>query len=104
MSYHNSSFHPEPLDAFPSGTPDRFPKARHMGELETPMRDGVVLRSDLTLPVGCDRAPVILIRQPYGRDPRPAQAVTTSHPHRRRVRGPRPWSLDRGRLEPSPVH
>ncbi|MES1152793.1 MAG: CocE/NonD family hydrolase, partial [Dongia sp.] len=68
MSYHNSSFHPEPLAAFPSGTPDRFSQARHMGELETPMRDGVVLRSDLTLPVGCDRAPVILIRQPYGRD------------------------------------
>ncbi len=67
MSYHNSSFHPEPLAAFPSGTPDRFPQARHMGELETPMRDGVVLRADLTLPVGCDRAPVILIRQPYGR-------------------------------------
>ena len=67
MSYHNSSFHPEPLDAFPSGTPDRYPKARHIGELETPMRDGVVLRSDLTLPLGCDRAPVILIRQPYGR-------------------------------------
>ena len=67
MSYHNSSFHPEPLSAFPSGTPDRFAEARPMGELETPMRDGVILRSDLTLPVGCDRAPVILIRQPYGR-------------------------------------
>jgi predicted acyl esterase len=31
------------------------------------MRDGVVLRADLTLPAGVDRAPVILIRQPYGR-------------------------------------
>ncbi len=31
------------------------------------MRDGVILRADLTLPAGCDRAPVILIRQPYGR-------------------------------------
>jgi hypothetical protein len=38
MSYHNSPFHPEPLAAFPSGTPDRFPEARHIGELETPMR------------------------------------------------------------------
>ncbi|WP_395015192.1 CocE/NonD family hydrolase [Dongia sp.] len=67
MSYHNSSFHPEPLAAFPSGTPDRFAEARYVGELETPMRDGVVLRADLTLPAGVDRAPVILIRQPYGR-------------------------------------
>ena len=67
MSYHHSSFHPEPLAAFPSGTPDRFAEARYMGELETPMRDGVILRADLTLPLGRDRAPVILIRQPYGR-------------------------------------
>ncbi len=45
MSYHNSSLHPEPLAAFPSGTPDRYRRARHIGELETPMRDGVILRS-----------------------------------------------------------
>jgi putative CocE/NonD family hydrolase len=31
------------------------------------MRDGVVLRSDLYMPEGCERAPAILIRQPYGR-------------------------------------
>ena len=31
------------------------------------MRDGIVLRADLYLPEGCDRAPVVLIRQPYGR-------------------------------------
>jgi putative CocE/NonD family hydrolase len=67
MSYHNSSFHPKPLAAFPSGTPDRFAEVRYVGELETPMRDGVILRSDLTLPASVDRTPVILIRQPYGR-------------------------------------
>jgi putative CocE/NonD family hydrolase len=31
------------------------------------MRDDAVLRADVYLPEGCDRAPVILIRQPYGR-------------------------------------
>jgi putative CocE/NonD family hydrolase len=67
MSYHHSSFHPKPLAAFPSGTPDRFAEVRYVGELETPMRDGVILRADLTLPAGVERAPVILIRQPYGR-------------------------------------
>lgn len=67
MSYHHSSFHPKPVAAFPSGTPDRFAEARYVAELEMPMRDGVILRADLTLPAGVDRAPVILIRQPYGR-------------------------------------
>ena len=67
MSYHPSATHGEPPAAFPSTTPDRFTSSRHAGEIETPMRDGVVLRSDLYMPVGCERAPVILIRQPYGR-------------------------------------
>ena len=67
MSYHPSATHAEPPAAFPSTTPDRFTSSRHAGEIETPMRDGVVLRSDLYMPVGCERAPVILIRQPYGR-------------------------------------
>jgi hypothetical protein len=34
MSYHHSTFHPEPLAAFPSGTPDRFAELRRMGEQE----------------------------------------------------------------------
>jgi putative CocE/NonD family hydrolase len=67
MSYHPASYHAEPPAEMPSGTPDRFPGARHAGELATAMRDGAILRSDLYLPEGCDKAPAILIRQPYGR-------------------------------------
>ena len=67
VSYHNSSFHPEPLEAFPSGTPDRFAESRHMGELETPMRDGVVLRADLYRPAQGGPFPVLVFRTPYGK-------------------------------------
>jgi putative CocE/NonD family hydrolase len=67
MSYHPAAYHAEPPAKFPSSTPDRFTASRLVGELETPTRDGVVLRSDLYMPEGCDRAPAILIRQPYGR-------------------------------------
>src|ERR1700682_1083464 len=67
MSYHPAANHAEPPAKLPSGTPDRFQISRLVGELETPMRDGVILRSDLYMPEGRDRAPTILIRQPYGR-------------------------------------
>jgi putative CocE/NonD family hydrolase len=67
MSYHPAAYHAEPPAQFPSSTPDRFKTSRPARELETPMRDGVVLRSDLYMPENCDRAPAILIRQPYGR-------------------------------------
>ncbi len=67
MSYHPTGAHAEALVTIPSGTPDRFGGSRRVGELETRMRDGCVLRSDLYMPVGCERAATILIRQPYGR-------------------------------------
>jgi putative CocE/NonD family hydrolase len=67
MSYHPAAYHAEPLAKIPSGTPDRFTAALPARELETVMRNGVVLRADLYLPDGCDKAPTILIRQPYGR-------------------------------------
>jgi putative CocE/NonD family hydrolase len=67
MSYHPAAYHAEPPAQFPSSTPDRFKTSRPARELETRMRDGVVLRSDLYMPENCDRAPAILIRQPYGR-------------------------------------
>lgn len=66
MSYHPAG-HTEPPAAFRSSTPDRFKASRRIGELETPMRDGVILRSDLYMPDGCKKAPLILIRVPYGR-------------------------------------
>ena len=67
MTYHPASTHGAPPAKFPSSRPDRFAGWRLAEELETPMRDGIVLRADLYLPEGCERAPVILIRQPYGR-------------------------------------
>lgn len=67
MSYHPASVEAAPPAAYPSSTSDRFPGARLAGELETPMRDGAILRADLYLPEGSERAPVVLIRQPYGR-------------------------------------
>ena len=36
-------------------------------DVETPMRDGVVLLADRWYPPGDDRAPLVLIRSPYGR-------------------------------------
>jgi uncharacterized protein len=79
MSYHPAAYHAEPPAQFPSSTPDRFKTSRPARELETRMRDGVVLRSDLYMPENCDRAPAILIRQPYGRaTPAMAFALTGS--------------------------
>lgn len=66
MSYHPASHTKVPAE-FRSNTPDRFEASEFVQELETPMRDGVLLRSDLYTPKGCDRAPLILVRVPYGR-------------------------------------
>ena len=46
MTYHPVAYHAKPPAEIPSGTPDRFPTSCRAGELETPMRDGIVLRSD----------------------------------------------------------
>lgn len=67
MSYHPTGAHAGTLLRIPSGTPDRYGGSRRVGELETVMRDGCLLRSDLYIPIGCECAPTILIRQPYGR-------------------------------------
>ncbi len=66
MSYHPSSYHGEPPVEFASGTPDRYTAWRRVEGTAAPMRDGIILRSDLYLPEGCERAPAILVRQPYG--------------------------------------
>lgn len=66
MSYHPAQSTETPAE-IQSDTPDRFNPSQTTKEIETPMRDGVILRAHLHLPEGCERPPVILVRVPYGR-------------------------------------
>jgi putative CocE/NonD family hydrolase len=67
MSYHPAHIGHATSPAIRSGTPDRAPGCYLLGEQEQTMRDGVVLRADVSLPIGIDRAPAVLVRLPYGK-------------------------------------
>lgn len=56
----------------PTRTPDRFAAARVERDVRVPMRDGVTLSAHVFHPAGAARPlPVVLIRQPYGKDDHP---------------------------------
>jgi hypothetical protein len=61
-----------PRAVTPTRTPDRFTGYRVERDLAVPMRDGVALRAHVFHPAGAaGPLPVVLIRQPYGRDDHP---------------------------------
>ena len=61
-----------PRTATPTGTPDRFSRVRLEREVHVRMRDGVVLAANVFHPAGArEPLPVVLIRQPYGKDDHP---------------------------------
>ena len=56
----------------PTRTPDRFTGARLERNVRVPMRDGVSLSAHVFHPAGAAAPlPVVLIRQPYGKDDHP---------------------------------
>jgi hypothetical protein len=62
-----------PRAVTPTRTPDRFAGYRVERDLAVPMRDGVALRTHVFHPAGAaGPLPVVLIRQPYGRDDHPS--------------------------------
>jgi len=61
-----------PYAATPTRTPDRFSGVRLERNTAVPMRDGVVLSAHVFHPAGAtEPLPVVLIRQPYGKDDHP---------------------------------
>ncbi len=61
-----------PRAVTPTRTPDRFAGHRVERDVAVPMRDGVALRAHVFHPSGAaGPLPVVLIRQPYGRDDHP---------------------------------
>jgi len=61
-----------PLRETPSSTPDRCSRVRLERDVRVPMRDGVVLSAHVFHPADVARPlPVVLIRQPYGKDAHP---------------------------------
>ncbi len=61
-----------PRAVTPTRTPDRYIAHRLERDVAVPMRDGVVLRAHVFHPAGAaGPLPVVLIRQPYGRDDHP---------------------------------
>jgi hypothetical protein len=55
------------LDRMLGLPPATTPEVTVHADLPVPMRDGVVLRADRYVPVGRERAPVVVVRSPYGR-------------------------------------
>jgi uncharacterized protein len=56
-----------PVERFLGLPPATRRRVRVEADLAVPMRDGVVLRADRYVPDGEDRAPLVLLRTPYGR-------------------------------------
>ena len=61
-----------PRTETPTRTPDRFSSVRLERDVSVPMRDGVALSAHVFHPAGASGPlPVVLIRQPYGKDDHP---------------------------------
>ena len=61
-----------PLRETPTSTPDRSTRIRLERDVRVPMRDGVALSAHVFRPADAGRPlPVVLIRQPYGKDAHP---------------------------------